>query len=110
MEQNADTMLQITEKTVLDDIVNAENQTDADRDAAAHTDNHNSTPTDVDTTGMGSVDIAGMGSSSVEFVEQAGDKPLLERTPTRFFGSVRIDSARYVRDIGNVTREVIDRL
>lgn len=28
----------------------------------------------------------------------------------RFFGSVTIDSDRYSRDIGNVTREVIDRL
>lgn len=30
--------------------------------------------------------------------------------PTRFFGSVSIDPERYSRDIGNVTREVIERL
>ena len=29
---------------------------------------------------------------------------------SRFFGSVKIDPDRYSRDIGNVTREVIDRL
>ena len=28
----------------------------------------------------------------------------------RFFGSVRISSDRYARDIGNITREIIDRL
>ncbi|WRS29200.1 DUF499 domain-containing protein [Actinomycetaceae bacterium MB13-C1-2] len=34
----------------------------------------------------------------------------MEAVLRRFFGSVRIDSDRYARDIGNVTREVIDRL
>ena len=34
----------------------------------------------------------------------------LEAVLARFFGSVKIDSDRYARDIGNVTREVIDRL
>lgn len=29
---------------------------------------------------------------------------------TRFFGSVKIDPERYARDIGNVTREIVDRL
>ncbi len=34
----------------------------------------------------------------------------LKAVLARFFGSVKIDSDRYARDIGNVTREVIDRL
>ena len=34
----------------------------------------------------------------------------LEAALARFFGSVKIDPDRYSRDIGNVTREVIDRL
>lgn len=33
-----------------------------------------------------------------------------ENVLARFFGSVRIDPGRYARDIGNVTREVIDWL
>ena len=28
----------------------------------------------------------------------------------RFFGSVKVDPERYSRDIGNITREIIDRL
>ena len=34
----------------------------------------------------------------------------IEAALARFFGSVKIDPDRYSRDIGNVTREVIDRL
>lgn len=37
------------------------------------------------------------------------DSPV-EAVLARFFGSVRIDPERYSRDIGNVTREIIDRL
>ena len=36
--------------------------------------------------------------------------PLPEAAISRFFGSVTVDPHRYSRDIGNVTREVIDRL
>lgn len=34
----------------------------------------------------------------------------VEAAPTRYFGSVKVSPERYARDIGNVQREIIDRL
>ena len=42
--------------------------------------------------------------------EPSSVESTLKATLARFFGSVKIDPGRYSRDIGNVTREVIDRL
>ena len=39
-----------------------------------------------------------------------GATSAVETILARFFGTVKIDPDRYARDIGNVTREVIDRL
>ncbi|MDF1489851.1 Swt1 family HEPN domain-containing protein [Tessaracoccus caeni] len=44
----------------------------------------------------------------IEQQSEAAEEP--EPAVSRFFGSVTIDPERYSRDIGNVTREIIDRL
>ena len=63
------------------------------------------------TTGAGSADYVWAGCTPAATVgEQSGAESELEAVLGRFFGSVRINSDRYNRDIGNITREVIDRL
>lgn len=62
--------------------------------------------------GIGPVDL---GRTPTTQAAVDGDEPspaesALEAALARFFGSMKIDPDRYSRDIGNVTREVIDRL
>ena len=42
--------------------------------------------------------------------EGTSEESFTPRPPSRYFGSVKVDPDRYSRDIGNVTREIIDRL
>lgn len=70
----------------------------------------NSTKADGDGPAAGSDDFVPTGRSSAGGAEQSGAEAASAAILARFFGSVRIDSDRYARDIGNVTREVIDRL
>lgn len=42
--------------------------------------------------------------------EASREESFAPRRPSRYFGSVKVDPDRYSRDIGNVTREIIDRL
>ena len=70
----------------------------------------NASTTDGDSAPVGPVDFVWTGSSSAERDEPSEAESALEAVLARFFGSVKIDSDRYARDIGNVTREVIDRL
>lgn len=42
--------------------------------------------------------------------EGSSEESFAPRRPSRYFGSVKVDPDRYSRDIGNVTREIIDRL
>ncbi len=53
-----------------------------------------------------------MGASSEDtIVLPAGaESPIEALLARRFFGSVKVDPVRYSRDIGNVAREIIDRL
>lgn len=101
--------IQVTDSTLLIDADKAQEQIDADRaavrEAAAR-------QTEDGAEGLGQADFAGTGghppasdNDALSPVETA-----LEVALARFFGSVKIDPDRYSRDIGNVTREVIDRL
>ena len=82
----------------------------ADRITAAREVAANAATADGDSTGVGPVDFVWTGSSPADEGEQSEVESALEAVLARFFGSVKIDSDRYARDIGNVTREVIDRL
>ncbi|EPH07069.1 excisionase family DNA binding domain-containing protein [Propionibacterium sp. oral taxon 192 str. F0372] len=59
---------------------------------------------------VGLIDIAWAPQPATDSDEPSPIEFALEAALTRFFGSVKIDPDRYSRDIGNVTREVIDRL
>ena len=109
---DADAAIQITDSTLLVDTRRAEKQIEEDRVVAVRGRD----------TGAGT---APAGASSA--VEPAGHARAGEGSPpdgndrseaesvmqtvlARFFGSVTIDPDRYARDIGNITREVIDHL
>jgi len=100
--------LQITDSTMLVDWSLAEQQAQVDRAeavrrAAADADGEVSEP-------IGPVDYV-TPSPEVDFtIEDPTPAPDAARSPVRYFGSVKVDPTRYSRDIGNVTREVIDRL
>lgn len=101
--------IQVTDSTLLVGIDRAQQQVEADhaaaREAAAR-------PAKADGKFPAPIDIAWVetphpvtGSNEPSPVEST-----LEAALARFFGSVKIDPDRYSRDIGNITREVIDRL
>lgn len=101
--------IQVTNSTLLINADKAQEQVDSDRAAAREA---AARQTEDGAEGVGPVDFAWTGthqpasdSDALSPVESA-----LEAVLARFFGSVKIDPDRYSRDIGNVTREVIDRL
>lgn len=106
---NPDARVQVTDSTLLIEIERAQKQADADRIAAAREAAMNAAA-DGDLTDVGPVDFAGTSISVADGDERSEVESALEEVLARFFGSVKIDSDRYARDIGNVTREVIDRL
>ena len=110
MAPNPNTRIQVTDSTLLIETERAQKQADADRIASMREAAMNAAPTDGDSAAVGPVDFVWTDSSSAEGDESSGAESALEAVLARFFGSVKIDSDRYARDIGNVTREVIDRL
>ncbi|MBF6276374.1 MULTISPECIES: Swt1 family HEPN domain-containing protein [Nocardia] len=95
--------IQITDSTLLLDAKRAQEQLDADRKAAQVVVR--------ETTGSdGQGDVTETGTAELGGDELAPAESAPEAVLDRFFGSVKIDPDRYSRDIGNVTREVIDRL
>lgn len=107
---NPNTRLQVTDSTLLIETDRAQKQADQDRLAALREDAENASTTDGDSAAVGPVDFAWTRSSSAGGDESSESESAQEAVLARFFGSVKIDSDRYARDIGNVTREVIDRL
>lgn len=101
--------IQVTNSTLLIDADKAQEQVDADRAAAREA---AAQQTEDGAEGVGPVDFAWTGAhqpaSNSDALSPA--ESALEAALARFFGSVKIDPDRYSRDIGNVTREVIDRL
>lgn len=99
--------LQVTDSTILIDWSKAEEQAGAERaaaarDAAIKAANEGSTP-------IGPVDFEAP-DVTVDVVDDDSELDTAARPPVRYFGSVKVDPTRYSRDIGNVTREIIDRL
>lgn len=106
---NPDARVQVTDSTLLIETERAQKQADADRIAAAREAAMNAAA-DGELVAVGPVDFVWTSSSSTEGDDPSEAESALETVLARFFGSVKIDSDRYARDIGNVTREVIDRL
>ncbi|NDR52645.1 DUF499 domain-containing protein [Actinomyces sp. 565] len=113
----ADARIEVTDSTLLVDAAKAQLQLDADRAAVASsaTTRPDSKPTSTES-GQSRAD---RGDTSDSRHRIGGGKaggssgtgePDTETGPTRFFGYVTVDPERYGRDIGTVTREVIDRL
>ena len=101
--------MQVTDSTLLIHASRAQDQIEADRTAAAR--EAAVEVAEQGDGGGGSVDITWTATSDAEDEEAlaSGDDGL-NAALARFFGSVAINPDRYSRDIGNVTREIIDRL
>nr|WP_286982135.1 DUF499 domain-containing protein [Corynebacterium sp. UBA5992] len=102
--------IQVTDSTLLIDADKANKQIDADnessREAAAQQTYEDTKPGVPVNPGLpGTSKPVVDDSDSLSSVESE-----IEAAFSRFFGSVKIDPDRYSRDIGKVTREVIDRL
>lgn len=95
--------IRVTDSTLLIDASRAKEQLEADRDAAA------TEATDDGSNGIGEVDFQWTPTNGHSDGGPEAESAV-EAALARFFGSVKIDSDRYSRDIGNVTREIIDRL
>lgn len=118
----AGTSIQVTDSTLLVDVAIAEAQIAADREAqreretaqSAHLADRESS----ETSSAAAANGTGAGVGPVDFTWRDGADPdatsglesAVEAVLARYFGSVTVSADRYSRDIGNVTREVIDRL
>lgn len=112
---NADATIQITDSTLLVDVERAQAQIEADRSAtgaqqAASVETAGKTPLGREGARTGSAGSARPRDGGVPAAGRPGAASAVETILARFFGTVKIDPDRYARDIGNVTREVIDRL
>ena len=97
--------IQVTDSTLLVDPARAQEQLDADR-AARET----APPATADSHSEGGhVDVVRVAPGIGE-ADRAGVDEVVKTVAARFFGSVKIDPELYSRDIGNITREIIDRL
>lgn len=97
--------IQVTDSTLLVDPARAQEQLDADR-AARET----APPATADSQSEGGhVDVVRVAPGIGE-ADRAGVDEVVKTVAARFFGSVKIDPELYSRDIGNITREIIDRL
>ena len=98
--------IQTTDSTLLIEIDRAQQQLEADytaaREAAAR-------QAKADGKDFGPVDIAWV-EMPRPTTGSNEPSPVESTLEAAFFGSAKIDPGRYSRDIGNVTREVIDRL
>lgn len=101
--------IQVTNSTLLIDADKAQEQLDSDRAAAREA---AARQTEDGAEGVGPVDFTWTGTHqpASDGDSLSPSESALEAALARFFGSVKIDPDRYSRDIGNVTREVIDRL
>ena len=100
-------VVQVTDSTLLVDWNVARAQADADRAAAAAAVDAEADPG----SSTGPVALpAGQTGGGVTAIPAGTESPIEALLARRFFGSVKVDPVRYSRDIGNVTREIIDRL
>jgi len=101
------TNIQVTDSTLLTEIDRAQQQVEADRAAAREAAARQAEDGGKD---VSPIDITWAPQPATGSDEPSPIESALEAALTRFFGSVKIDPDRYSRDIGNVTREVIDHL
>lgn len=99
--------IQVTDSTLVMEPSRAQAQLDADRVAAREA---AAREVEQRSDGVGQVDVS-LAEHGVP-VDAEPVEPEAERSSSqsRYFGSVKVDPQRYSRDIGNVTREIIDRL
>lgn len=107
--------IQITDSTLLVEAGKAQVQIQSDqenaREAATQTGTSASTPArDGDTASSNSGSADNSDATSSDSSEMSPAEREIKAVLGRYFGTVKIDPERYARDIGNVTREVIDRL
>ena len=105
--------IQVTDSTLLIDVEKANEQIDADNEAAREAAARQAQETQESTETAGSMNFARTETPKSETDDSetlSSVESEIEAALARFFGSVKIDPDRYSRDIGNVTREVIDRL
>ena len=100
------TAIQVTDSTLLVDWNKADEQASDDRIVAAREAARRAAEEGV--AEVGPVDIVLIADEADE--EASREESFAPRRPSRYFGSVKVDPDRYSRDIGNVTREIIDRL
>ncbi len=101
--------IQVTNSTLLIDAEKAQEQIDSDR-AAAREAAARQTENGVESVGPDDFAWTDAQQPAADTDALSPAESALEAALARFFGSVKIDPDRYSRDIGNVTREVIDRL
>ncbi|WP_454168036.1 DUF499 domain-containing protein [Microbacterium lacticum] len=101
------TAIQVTDSTLLVDWNKADEQASADRAAAAREAARRAAEEGAAELGPVDIVLIDDGADESEGTSEDGFAP---RHPSRYFGSVKVDPDRYSRDIGNVTREIIDRL
>ncbi len=101
------TAIQVTDSTLLVDWNTADEQVTADRAAAAR--EAAARAAEEGAAEVGPIDIVLVDEGADESSTTSEDFAA-PRRPSRYFGSVKVDPDRYSRDIGNVTREIIDRL
>lgn len=99
--------IQITDSTLLIKWERAKEQNDSDRAAAAEAVRQTTTE---DVGRSQAQDREPTHPKTGVNDEKQSHRESETALPGRFFGSVKIDSDRYARDIGNVTREIVDRL
>ncbi|WOC63396.1 Swt1 family HEPN domain-containing protein (plasmid) [Paenarthrobacter sp. AT5] len=103
------TTIQVTDSTLLIDVKLAQEQIDAQQALARST--ASTTASEIYTADVRPADSARPGDGKPSTTDETtAPETLPDAVLARFFGSVKIDSDRYSRDIGNVTREIIDRL
>lgn len=111
--------IQVTDGTLLVEVSKALVQIEADQEQARREAAESGEPADRATDASSSTVVSGTGA--VDFVTtstehssgaetSSGLESAVEAALIRYFGSVKVDPERYARDLGNVTREVIDRL
>ena len=101
------TAIQVTDSTLLVDWNKADEQASADRRAAAREAAARSA--EDGSAQIGPIDFV-VADVDPDESSPVGAELVAPRQPSRYFGSVKVDPDRYSRDIGNVTREIIDRL
>lgn len=106
--------IQVTDSMLLVDAGTAQSQLNADQQAAEDETNRRTPSPETDGTGGEPEDVSRIGDELGGFKpntdDSSDDETVLESELARYFGSVKVDPERYARDIGNVMREVIDRL